>query len=167
MMLADVPMSTLSTTTSLQHAQEGKCMCKHCTAHFLRYLGLQLTTASALCPCYSLHNVFTLTHIRSWYTVSFPVPWGQISGKSWGKPDGRPVLALHGMCQQCKPACKPALSWAFTCSVIVRLPSTHLQGGWTMLAVLISSFPCFLKVQWIIQSLFGSYLPIMTTLLVN
>lgn len=41
---------------------------------------------------------------------------------------------------------------------------THLQGGWTMLAVLISSFPCFLKVQWIIQSLCGSHLPIMVTL---
>ena len=65
MMLADVPMSTLSTTTSLQHAQEGKCMCKHCTAHFLRYLALQLTTASALCLCYSVHSVFTLTYTHS------------------------------------------------------------------------------------------------------
>lgn len=30
-------------------------------------------------------------------SVSFDVPWGQIVGKTWGSPSGRPVLALHGM----------------------------------------------------------------------
>ena len=29
--------------------------------------------------------------------VSIDVPWGQISGKAWGSPSGKPVLALHGM----------------------------------------------------------------------
>ena len=28
--------------------------------------------------------------------VSIDVPWGQISGKAWGSPSGKPVLSLHG-----------------------------------------------------------------------
>ena len=148
--LVDVPMPTPLYSTSPQHAQEGKYMCKCYAAHLLGYLGVQLMTASFIvfhvthCIAYSLLP----THIPSCCTVSFPVPWGQISGKSWGNPDGRPVLALHGMCEQCKPSCKPAL---FLPVYSLLLPSgyivTHLQGGWTMLAVLISSFPYFLKVQ--------------------
>lgn len=34
-----------------------------------------------------------------YFTVSLPVPWGQIAGKAWGNPDGKPVLALHGVLQ--------------------------------------------------------------------
>ncbi|XP_066292631.1 serine hydrolase-like protein [Branchiostoma lanceolatum] len=28
--------------------------------------------------------------------LQFPVPWGNIAGKAWGDPLGRPVLGLHG-----------------------------------------------------------------------
>ncbi|XP_039347931.1 serine hydrolase-like protein 2 isoform X2 [Mauremys reevesii] len=28
--------------------------------------------------------------------LKFPVPWGHIAAKSWGSPQGRPVLCLHG-----------------------------------------------------------------------
>ena len=31
-----------------------------------------------------------------WREVSFPVPWGVISGKEWGRSDGKPFLGLHG-----------------------------------------------------------------------
>ena len=31
-----------------------------------------------------------------WREVSFPVPWGVISGKEWGPSDGKPFLGLHG-----------------------------------------------------------------------
>ena len=28
--------------------------------------------------------------------VTIKVPWGEIRGCSWGRPDGKPVLAVHG-----------------------------------------------------------------------
>ena len=28
--------------------------------------------------------------------IRIPVPYGHISGKSWGPPSGQPILALHG-----------------------------------------------------------------------
>lgn len=30
------------------------------------------------------------------FVVCLPVPWGHVSGKAWGDPANKPVLALHG-----------------------------------------------------------------------
>ena len=38
---------------------------------------------------------------KAYRDVKFPVPWGYIAGKDWGKEDGEPWIALHGWLDNC------------------------------------------------------------------
>ncbi len=42
------------------------------------------------------HFVCLLAIVVLLFAVQLSVPWGHISGKSWGDPTGTHVLAIHG-----------------------------------------------------------------------
>ncbi len=45
-----------------------------------------------------LDCINSITLVFPYVTVQLSVPWGHISGKSWGNPAGTRVLAIHGLC---------------------------------------------------------------------
>uniref|UniRef100_A0A0A9W4F0 Putative serine hydrolase n=1 Tax=Lygus hesperus TaxID=30085 RepID=A0A0A9W4F0_LYGHE len=63
-------------------------MLRSISTRCLRFRGLHTTNALRIDP-------------KTVEEVRIPVPWGHIAGKWWGDRNQQPVLALHGLCDNC------------------------------------------------------------------
>jgi len=62
----------------------------------LKYFGITDPSGGVAHLLYDHKHYLELDFI---FAVSIDVPWGRISGKAWGSPNGQPILSLHGMDQ--------------------------------------------------------------------